>query len=137
MKIHRNTCIYGPVCDGGIWSDGRNGQFYNLHGGTLTLTDILITRLECLGHLIRIQNNRNPKVAFIAKLEVKRNVGGQNWRWLENIQADFKIILASNEIFSPSNKILITTLVLLQGLKDEKEKPRTEQTGWMPLGKLK
>jgi hypothetical protein len=35
----------------------------------------MIRRLECLGHLIRMENSRIPKVALDAKLEGKRKVG--------------------------------------------------------------
>ena len=66
------------MCDRGLWSVGKNGQFYNLQRGTLLLIDIQFTRLECLGHLIRMENNRIFKVGLVVKLEVKRNVGRRN-----------------------------------------------------------
>ena len=52
-KIHTN--VYGPVRGRGIWRVGTNEQFCNLHRGTLTGTDIQVTRLELLGNLIRME----------------------------------------------------------------------------------
>ena len=54
--------------------------------------DIQIKRLEWLGHLIRLENNRIPVVALIAKLEFKRKVGRPKLRWINDIQADLKMI---------------------------------------------
>jgi hypothetical protein len=39
------------------------------------VTDILMKGLEWLGNLIRVENNRIPKVLLGAKLEAKRKVG--------------------------------------------------------------
>jgi hypothetical protein len=43
-------------------------------------------RLGCMGHLIRMENSRVPKVALDAKLEGKRKFGRPESRWLDNIQ---------------------------------------------------
>jgi hypothetical protein len=48
-------------------------------------------RLACMGHLIRMENSRIPKVALDAELEGKRKVGRPESRWLEDIQADVKM----------------------------------------------
>jgi hypothetical protein len=45
-----------------------------------------------MGHLIRIENNRFPKVALDAELEGKRKVGRPKLRWLDDIQADLKMV---------------------------------------------
>jgi len=79
------------VCGRGIWRVGTNEQFYNLHGGTLIVTDIQVRRLELLGHLIRMENNRIFKVALVAKLEVKKKFGRPKLRRLGHIEADLKM----------------------------------------------
>jgi hypothetical protein len=48
-------------------------------------------RLECLDHLIRMENSIIPKVALDAKLEGKRKVRRPKLRWLDDIQ-DLKMI---------------------------------------------
>jgi len=50
------------------------------------------TILECVGPLIRKENSRIPKVALDAKLEDERKVGRPESRWLDDIQADVKMI---------------------------------------------
>ena len=79
-------------CGRGIWRVGTNEQFYNLHGGTLIVTDIQVRRLELLGHLIRMENYRIFNVALVAKLEVKRKFGRPKLRRLHDIKADLKMI---------------------------------------------
>jgi len=74
-----------------IWRFGINEQFYNLHRGTLIVTDIQVKRLD-LGHLIRMENNRIFKVAIVAKLEVKRKFGIPKLRRLDDIKVDLNII---------------------------------------------
>jgi hypothetical protein len=49
-------------------------------------------RLECMGHLIRTENSRIPKVALDAKLKGKRKVGRPEARWLDDIKAEVKMI---------------------------------------------
>lgn len=56
------------------------------------VTDIKIKRLEGLGHLIRKEINRIPKVAIDAKLKGKRKAGRPKLRWLDDIQADLIMI---------------------------------------------
>jgi hypothetical protein len=112
-KIHEN--IYGPVGDRRTWHIRTNEELNNLYWDRYKLTDIKIRRLEWLGHLIRMANNRNPKCALDAKLEGKRKVGRPKLRWLYDIQWTLK----------------------WQESKDGEEKPRTAQNGEMWLGRLR
>ena len=91
-KIRRNICWPVCVCGRGIWRAGSNEQFHNLHRGTLIVTDNQVRRLELLGHLIRMENNKIFKVALVAKLEVKKNFGRPKLRRLSHIEADLKMI---------------------------------------------
>lgn len=49
------------------------------------VTDIKIKRLKGLGHLIRREINRIPKVATDAKLKGKRKVGRPKLQWPDDI----------------------------------------------------
>jgi hypothetical protein len=49
------------------------------------VTYIKIKRLKGLGHLIRREINRIPKVAIDAKLKDKRTGGRPKLRWLDDI----------------------------------------------------
>jgi hypothetical protein len=89
-KIHRK--MYKPICDRGTWNIRTNKELNNLYWDRVIVTDIKIRKLECLGHLIRMENNRNPKGAVDAKLKGKRKVGRRKLRRLNEIQVDFKMI---------------------------------------------
>ena len=59
---------YLNICDRGTWWSRTNEELDILYGDADIVTDIKIRRLEWLGHLIRMGNNRIPKVALDAKL---------------------------------------------------------------------
>jgi hypothetical protein len=56
------------------------------------VTEVKLRRLEWLGHLIRTENNRIPKIVSDAKLDGKRKVERPKLRWLDDVQEDLKII---------------------------------------------
>ena len=56
-----------------------------------TVTDIKLRRSEWLNYLIRIKNNKIPKILLDAKLDRKRKAGRPKLRWLDDGQTDLKI----------------------------------------------
>jgi hypothetical protein len=54
--------------------------------------EINFRRLECLGHVIRMEDTRLPKMVFNAKPEGRRGVGRPRLRWLDDVEADIKAL---------------------------------------------
>jgi hypothetical protein len=73
------------------------GAFGSLHSeqqeytaGKHIVTEIKVRRLEWLGHVIRMEDIRLPKMVFNAKPEGRRGVGRPRLRWLDDVEADIK-----------------------------------------------
>ena len=67
------------------------GELNNLHQNIDTVTEVKLRRLEWLGNLIGIENNRIPNIILDAKLDGKRKVERPKLRWLDDVQTDLKI----------------------------------------------
>jgi hypothetical protein len=50
------------------------------------MTEIKVRRLVWLGHVIRTENTRLPKMVFNAKPEGRRKVGRPRLRWLDGVK---------------------------------------------------
>jgi hypothetical protein len=61
--------VDGPSCDREIWRVRTNEELNNLDQNVDTATDVKLIRLEWLGHLMRMENNRIPKTVLDAKLD--------------------------------------------------------------------
>jgi hypothetical protein len=57
------------------------------------VTEIKIRRLEWLGHVIRMEGTRIPKMIFNTKPEGRRGVGRPELRWLDDVEADVKTLV--------------------------------------------
>jgi hypothetical protein len=54
------------------------------------VTEIKARRLEWLGHVVRTEDTRLPKMVFNAKPEGRRVVGRPRLRWLDDVEGDIK-----------------------------------------------
>jgi hypothetical protein len=70
--------MYVTICDRGARRIRTNEESNNLYRDTDMVTDIMMRGLEWLGHLIRKENNRIPRVFIGAKLEVKEMLEDQS-----------------------------------------------------------
>jgi hypothetical protein len=50
------------------------------------VTEIKVGRLEWLGHVVRMEDTRLPKMVFNAKPEGRRGVGRPTQRWLDMLR---------------------------------------------------
>ena len=50
--------INKPVINNGIWSGRRNEQLTNLYGEAYLVAEVKEGRLQCLGHIIKRDNDR-------------------------------------------------------------------------------
>ena len=74
LKKENTQESYGPFCDKGIWCIRTIEELNNLYQNTDTVKHVKLRRLEWLGHLIRMENNRIPNIALDAKLDGKMEV---------------------------------------------------------------
>jgi hypothetical protein len=56
------------------------------------MTEIKVGRLECLGHVVRMEDTYLPKMIFNAKKEGRRRVGRPRLRWLGDVETDIKAL---------------------------------------------
>jgi hypothetical protein len=82
--------IYGSKCEQGVWRIRSNLYKQNIYKSPDVVTDIKVRRLEWLGHVVRMEDTRLPKMVFNAKPEDKRGVGRPRLRWLDGVKAGIK-----------------------------------------------
>jgi hypothetical protein len=80
--------IYGPICEGAIWSSRYNEELYHLYDETDLVTTVRITRLRWAGNIVRIQDNLPCKKITLDKPEGRRRVGKPNFRWVDGVMRD-------------------------------------------------
>ena len=66
--------IYGPTKENGRWRIKTNAELITKYKSQDIVTVIKIRRLECLGHVIRMNEIRSVKI-FKGKLEGRRGKG--------------------------------------------------------------
>jgi transcription termination factor 2 len=84
--------IYGPKCEQGVWRIRSNLEIQNMYKSPDIVTEIKLRRLEWLGHVIRMEDTRLPKMVFNAKPEGRCGVGRPRLRWLDDVEADIKAL---------------------------------------------
>ncbi|KAJ4439157.1 hypothetical protein ANN_15114, partial [Periplaneta americana] len=80
--------IFGPTYEQGFWRIKTNAELYELYKDNNIVVDIKLRRLEWLGHVARMENNRTPKALLDALPVGRRKVGRPKLRWLDDVQAD-------------------------------------------------
>jgi hypothetical protein len=83
--------IYGPKCEQGEWRIRSNLQIQNMYKSPDIVTEIKVRRLEWLGHVVRMEDNRLPKMVFNAKPEGRHEVGRQT-EMAGYVEADIKAL---------------------------------------------
>jgi hypothetical protein len=84
--------MYGPKSEQGVWRIRSNVEIQNVYKSLDIVTEIKVRRLEWLGHVVRTEDTRLPKMVFNAKPEGKRGVGRPRLRWLDDDEADIKAL---------------------------------------------
>jgi hypothetical protein len=80
--------IYGPTHEGGCWRPRLNNELYSLYTEPNIVEDIKIRRLECAGHIIRMEEERITKKVLNGNFHTKRPVGRPRSRWADVVQRD-------------------------------------------------
>jgi hypothetical protein len=84
--------IFGPRSEQGVWRIRSNLEIQNMYKSPDIVTEIKVTRLEWLGHVVRLEDTRLPKMVFNAKPEGRRGVGRPRLRWLDDVEAGIKAV---------------------------------------------
>jgi hypothetical protein len=84
--------MYGPKCEQGVWRIRSDLEIQNMYKSPDIVTEIEVRRLECLGHVVRMEDTGLPKMVFNAKPEGRHEVGRPRLRWLEDVEADIKAL---------------------------------------------
>ena len=79
--------IYGPTQEGGRWRPRWNGELYSLYKEPNIVEDIKIRRVGWAGHIIRMEEERIPKV-LNGNFYTSRPVGRPRTRWADVVQRD-------------------------------------------------
>ena len=82
--------IYGPKFENGNWRIRYNMELKDQYKSPDIVAEIKTRRLEWLGHVIRMDNERLPKFILKSKPGGRRNVGRQKLRWLDDVEADLR-----------------------------------------------
>ena len=82
--------IFGPKLNNGMWCIRTNEELNELYKDVNIVVDIKVRRLEWLGHVMRMTNDRVPKIVLNAKLDGKRKVGRPKLRWYDDVQNDIR-----------------------------------------------
>jgi transcription termination factor 2 len=84
--------INGLKSEHGVWRIRSNLEIHNMYKSLHIVTEIKVRRLEWLGHVIRMEDTRLPKMVFIAKPEDTHGVGRPRLRRLDDVEADIKAL---------------------------------------------
>jgi hypothetical protein len=67
--------IYGPIQEGGCWRPRWYNQLYSLYKEPNIVEDITTRRLGWARHIIRMEEERNPKMVSNGNFHTTRPVG--------------------------------------------------------------
>ncbi|KAJ9597611.1 hypothetical protein L9F63_011517, partial [Diploptera punctata] len=82
--------IYGAEQEQDIWRIRTNQELKKLYRDLDLVGDIRRKRLECVGHALRMGQERGARKISERKLEGRRKVGTQNPRWLDKVEEDLR-----------------------------------------------
>jgi hypothetical protein len=80
--------IYDPTHEGRCWRPRWNNELYSLYKEPNIVDDIKSRRLECAGHIIRMEEERNLKKVLNGNFHITRPVGRPRTRWAEVVWMD-------------------------------------------------
>jgi hypothetical protein len=84
--------IFGPTCDRGRWRIRYNHELQALYAEPNIVQFIKIQRLQWLGHVCRMEDNRVPKRVLNSSPEGRRSRGRPKLRWLDDVEGDMRAV---------------------------------------------
>jgi len=89
-KIFRR--IYGPKYENGEWKSGTNREPEEMSKGENIVKWIKGQRINWLGHLERMEEDRMPQKIFTQELEGSRRRGRPRKKWKEEVETDLQVL---------------------------------------------
>jgi hypothetical protein len=87
-KILRKIC--GPTYENGHWRIKIHTELESKYKSQDIVSVIKVRRLEWLGHIIRVNENRTVKKIFEEKLGGRRGRGRPRLRWMDDVEEDLR-----------------------------------------------
>jgi hypothetical protein len=78
------------VNDRGTWRISSNKELADLYQEIDLATVIKTLRLRWLGHVCRMEEQRDPKKALEGKPRGRRKRGKPRTRWIDNVEGDLR-----------------------------------------------
>jgi hypothetical protein len=92
LKLRR---IYGQTQEEGFWCPRWNNELYSLYNDLNIVEDIKIRRLGWAGHIIRMEDQRVPKMVLNRRFHNTRPVGRPRARWVDAVERDSLQVLGT------------------------------------------
>jgi hypothetical protein len=83
--------IYGPKYENGEWKSRANRELEEISKGENIVKWIKGQRINWLGHLGRMKEERMPKNIFTQELEGTRHRGSPRKGWKEEVERDLQV----------------------------------------------
>jgi hypothetical protein len=84
--------ICGTKKEGNEWKIRNYQELRNMYGQLGVIAEIKSKRLECLGHVLKMKENRIVKRVFEGHPSGRRNTGRPRKRWLDDIEKDLRLM---------------------------------------------
>ena len=78
--------IYGPTKENGQWRIKTNEELMTKYKAPDIVNVMKFRRLECLRHVVRMNETRSVKKIFEGKLEGGRGRGRRRLRWINDVE---------------------------------------------------
>ncbi|PSN44811.1 hypothetical protein C0J52_25712, partial [Blattella germanica] len=88
-KILRKT--YGAVQERNVWRIRTNKKLKELFKNTDLIRDIKRTRIDWVGHVLGMDQQRDSRNILEGRPEGRRKVGRQKLRWLDKVKEVLKL----------------------------------------------
>ena len=90
--------IFGPIRDtqSGEWKRRSNKDIHDLFKSPLITGIMKANRLQWLGHIERMEDNRETKLAYTQEINDRRPRGRPRRRWRDNIHTDLQALGITN-----------------------------------------
>jgi hypothetical protein len=88
--------VFGGTKENGVWRRRYNSEIYQLYKEPDVVHHIKISRLNWIGHVIRMKDNKTLKEIFLAKPMHTRRRGRPKRRFVDAVEEDCKVLRTRN-----------------------------------------
>jgi hypothetical protein len=82
--------IHGPIKDQYGWRIRTNDEMQIMYRKSNIVATIKVRRLELVGHLVRLSDDRTVKKVFLGKPDGRKKPGRPKLRWVDCTENDLK-----------------------------------------------